>query len=601
MRKISTIIGMCILLLISVCCAADPTGREPQLMTASGNISTANTVLNTTSNGTANPIPNSTSPVSSNTTPNALLNSTTQTAPNTTPKVQLNAATPTASNTTNTTPHATTDTTQNQGTPNPAEILSGSTSDNSVMPPQMVISPDAIVSSSIYTLMHQNRVPGVAVALYVDGRPYLYHFGMANVALHTPVTENTLFEMGSVTKTFTTLLLGMELDEGKMHLHDSVFKYASSLQRLSGAVDYITLEELATHTSSLPFELPDYVIGSQNAFCNYLNRWRPGRPIGSTWQYSNIGFGLLGYMLEGATAETYDQLLHQRILDPLGMYHTEIEVPPQMENDYAQGYNWDGSPAKQWRHNDIIPAEGALKSTSQDMLKYLMASLGVPGTPADIFLGVRTSCYAYIATRYGLQGLAWEKHPLYTLNGDGYINHTRVLFLRDSTASAVSPNDSVLQDGNALIDKTGNTAGFTAYVALIPSHKLGVVILTNRAAIREQIGEAGRVILLRLLENNQYAYYKSNSPEPVMTAPTVAQAVTVMNVHPKYYAPVIAPAPAVVVIHTAHYRVHRHYVIHHHHHIVIVHEKVRHHVIIKQKIVVHRRHVKVVTKTVVTN
>ena len=583
MQKISTIIWTCSLLLISVCCFADSTGREPQLMASNGTTTATNagyppnpsTLQNTTTTNTDYPANSSTT--QNTTTANTLNSPTTQ---NTTTTNTPNA--PTTQNTTTT------------NTPNPAEILSGATNANTnEIPPSVGVPPGPIVTDTIYNLMYQNRVPGIAVAIYVNGHPYLYNFGVANVVTRQPVTEGTIFEIGSITKTFTTLLLSIELNEGRMHLNDSVMRYASSLQRLTGAVNYITLEQLATHTSSLPYELPDYYISTQEAFCNYLNRWHPSHRIGSTWQYSNIGFGLLGYMLEGATAETYDQLLHQRILNPLGMYHTEIEVPYVLENNYAQGYNWDGSPAKQWRHNDIIPAEGSIKTTSQDMLKYLMASLGVPGTPPDILSGIHTSCYAYVATRFGLQGLAWEKHPLYSLNDYGFINRTRVLFLRDSYASEIPLNDPAVQNDNMLIDKTGTTEGFTSYIALIPAQKIGIVILANRVALREQIGEAGRVILLHLLQNNPTTFYAS-APQRIVTTSAV-----VNTVPPHNYVTSTPVVTSITVHPIVHHNivVHRHYVVHHHKHYVI-HQTVIHKTVVKHKVIIKKRHVKIVKKTV---
>lgn len=581
MKKMSTMIWMCILLLISISCLADPTGREPQLMGSNGQIAATNTVTNTANN--TNIYPKSDGPISATAASNTSVTTTTSgVATNANPSPNSKPAV--------------------YNSPNPADILNGGpANDNEVMPPRTPVSPDAIVTDTINTMMYRNRIPGVAVALYVDGRPYLYHFGFANLATRQPVTENTIFEIGSITKTFTALLLGMELDQGRMHLQDSVFKYASSLQRLTGSVNNITLEQLATHTSSLPYQLPDYMISSQQLFCNFLNSWRPGTPMGSTWKYSNIGFGLLGYMLEGATAESYDQLLHQRVLNPLGMYHTAIEVPPQLENDYAQGYGWDDSPAKQWRHNDIIPAEGAIKTTSQDMLKYLLASLGVPGTPLDIFSGIRTTCYTYVATRYGLQGLAWEKHPLYSLNDYGYINRTRVLFLRDSYASPVSQDDPTSHNENMLIDKTGTTAGFTAYMALIPTQKIGIVILTNRVALRQQIGLAGRSILLRLMDDNPQVYYKPYQPQP-STVPTfaVSQNITHTHVNPHYYATPMASLPPTPVVVKPKVKVRKkvitHSTVHHRKH-VVVHETVNHHGVVKKKIIV-KKHKKIVKKTV---
>lgn len=580
MKKMSTMIWMCISLSITTICLADSTGREPQLMGNNGGSTSTNTINN------ANNSPNSNVPITAPSAANSVVSTATSGS----------SATTKSSTTTNSTP-------SKYNSPNPADILDGGpANDNEVNPPRTPISPDAVVTNTINNMMYHNRIPGVAVALYVNGRPYLYHFGYANLATRQPVTENTLFEIGSVTKTFTALLLGMELDQGRMHLQDSVYKYASSLQRLSGSVNNITLEQLATHTSSLPYQLPDYMISSQRLFCNFLNSWRPGMPMGSTWKYSNIGFGLLGYMLEGATAESYDQLLHQRVLNPLGMYHTAIDVPPQLEDDYAQGYGWDDTPAKQWRHNDIIPAEGAIKTTSQDMLKYLLASLGVPGTPLDIYSGIRTTCYTYVATRYGLQGLAWEKHPLYSLNDDGYINRTRVLFLRDSYASPISPEDPTSHNENMLIDKTGTTAGFTAYMALIPSQKIGIVILTNRVALREQVGLAGRTILLQLMDDNPEVYFKSNQPPPpVVPTFAVSQNITHTHLHPHYYATPMAPPPPAPVVVSTKPKLKKKVVVRstaHHHKRVVVHETINHHGVVKKKIVVKKHHEKIVKETV---
>ncbi len=347
-------------------------------------------------------------------------------------------------------------------------------------------------AASVNTIMQQfmakTGTPGAAVVLYVNGEPHTYYYGLADSKTETPVTEKTIFELGSISKVMTSILLAQEIDYAKMALTDSVRKY---LPDLGPGFEKVTLQELATYTAGLPFQLPATVETAQQADA-YLARYQP-KSINEEWRYSNLSMGLLGAAIEKETEKEFSNLYRRRILNPLGMV-VGTEVSPAMMKYYAVGHDKAGQ-AVGPSDFGLYPSAWAVKSTGRDMQRFLSAAIGLPGTSPRLFYPIRMTQVVYVKTPDRYQGLGWQIHPL---NADSITE----------LASSPEHNDLGPMDveetylrpvysGNTLIDKTGTTNGFKAYIAVIPNKKAGIVVMVNKAVLDGNIINPARRILFK--------------------------------------------------------------------------------------------------------
>src|SRR5437899_1100342 len=213
-------------------------------------------------------------------------------------------------------------------------------------------------------------------------------------AHNVPVNENTLFDIGSITKTFTTLLLADMVERGIVNLTDPIEKYLPASVKVPQFNGHkITLEDLATHTSGLP-EWPSNVwlnnkVGdidpNYNATQLYqaLSNTKLTREPGSQVQYSSFGIGLLGHILSLKAGIPYQQLVKDRILDVLGTNDTKIALSQnEIKNRFPVGH-MGGKEIITPTVPTILADAGAFRSTAPDMLKYVSANLGLIHTKLD--------------------------------------------------------------------------------------------------------------------------------------------------------------------------------------------------------------------------
>lgn len=315
------------------------------------------------------------------------------------------------------------------------------------------IDPAQTVSNLAQKFIAEKDIPGLAVALYYHGHTYFYNYGVTDRSTQQPVTSDTIFEIGSLTKTFTATLIAEQILNHKMNLTDPVVNYLpASVKTQNGAINQVTLGELATHMSGLP-RIPRGLTLAQRAsftetdLMNYVAQWQPDAPIGSEFNYSNIGFGLLGYALAGEAGQPFATLLQQKILTPLGMASTSIDYAVD-QSRYATGYDANGQQTMYWPKS-AWAAGGAMRSTAHDMMKYLEANLGIQSanTSPQLLRAMQLAQKPLVSFDTFQQGMAW-----------------------------------VIKNG--VINKGGLTAGFSSGIALMPNEKMGVVILTNKAKAR---------------------------------------------------------------------------------------------------------------------
>ncbi len=305
---------------------------------------------------------------------------------------------------------------------------------------------------------------GIIVGL-IDGagKRTIVRVGSAGEGTTRAVDGDTVFEIGSVTKVFTSTLLADMVRRGEVSLDDPVAKLLPSSVRMpSKDGREITLLSLATHTSGLPrmptnftpkdLENPyaDYSVGQMYEF---LGAYQLGRPIGDVYEYSNLGAGLLGHALAVKLGRSYESALTERVLGPLGMKDTAIALTAGMRSRMSVGHAATGEVTPNWDLPTLAGA-GALRSTVNDMLTFLAANLG--SGPATIRADLEsTHLPRHDTGKTGQIGLAW---------------HIR------------SGKDI------EVIWHNGGTGGFHSFAAFDKARRTAVVVLHNSAANIDDIG-----------------------------------------------------------------------------------------------------------------
>nr|AIA18948.1 Beta-lactamase [uncultured bacterium] len=348
-----------------------------------------------------------------------------------------------------------------------------------------------MINKAVHTFMEKNQIPGVAVEVFNDGEPNSYYFGLANQEKKIPVSGKTIFELGSISKLMTSLLLAQEVDFANLQLNTPLREV---LKDLPETFNNVTLQSLATHVSGLPFR-PSQPINDRVELEKYLNGFPKITLPDKQWAYSNFGINVLGYALETSTHKDFYQLYRSHILAPLKMQNLS-EPKRKVSGFIAQGYDKEGKPASAVGPG-LLPAAGGLKASAEDMQRFLSAAIGLPKTPMRIFYPMRMTQSIYVKLSNHMQGLGWQIHPMDKSKiGNLFTEATNPLAL--GTLNVLEIEQRPMFDPNALIDKTGGTDGFRSYIAVIPNKKSGVVILANKFVPSDEIVKLGREILLKM-------------------------------------------------------------------------------------------------------
>jgi beta-lactamase class C len=330
-----------------------------------------------------------------------------------------------------------------------------------------------IVDGTIRPLMSQHDIPGMAVSLTVDGRSYVFSYGVASRQSQAPVTDSTIFEIGSISKMFTTTLAAYGHVTGKLSLDEHPGRYLPGLK--GRPIDRATLLHLGTHTAGgLPLQFPERV-GDDSAALAYFRDWKAEAPPGTLRQYSNPSIGLLGAVAAVAMKDGFASLIERHLLRKLGMSNTYTRVPPHALADCAWGYR-GGRPVR------VTPGPFddetyGIKSTATDMLRFVQANIDPGGLEAPLSEAIRITQVGRFSVGGMVQGFGWEQFP-YPLSLELLLrgNAPEVIFDPNPVQPVVSQRDV----SSRLFDKTGSTGGFGAYVAFVPAKRIGVVMLANR-------------------------------------------------------------------------------------------------------------------------
>ena len=235
----------------------------------------------------------------------------------------------------------------------------------------------ALVDAAVQPVMKANDIPGLAVAISLKGEPHYFSYGLASKEDGRRVTPETLFEIGSVSKTFTATLAGYALAQDKMRLDDRASQHWPALQ--GSRFDGISLLDLATYTAGgLPLQFPDSVQKDQAQIRDYYRQWQPTYAPGSQRRYSNPSIGLFGYLAARSLGQPFERLMEQQVFPALGLEQTHLDVPEAALAQYAQGYGKDDRPLRVGP--GPLDAEGyGVKTSAADLLRFVQRA-GVRNT-----------------------------------------------------------------------------------------------------------------------------------------------------------------------------------------------------------------------------
>jgi CubicO group peptidase (beta-lactamase class C family) len=309
--------------------------------------------------------------------------------------------------------------------------------------------------------------PSLVIGVVAGDRQEILPFGVAGDSPRREAGADTVYEIGSVTKTFTALLLADAVERHEVALEQPVQQLLPGYAIPKSGQRMITLLDLATQSSGLP-RLPENLLPKTpaNPYADYtadrmkqfLAGYELPRAPGASYEYSNLGFGLLGQALAVHAGSPYEQLVYKRVLAPLGMKDTAIALSPLMAKRFAAGHETSGSPASAWDLGAMEGA-GALRSTARDLLLYVKAHVH-PSGPLSKALTAVTQARRATDRDEAKIGMAWQIET---------------------------------RQGQTIVWHNGMTGGYASFVGFIAGGDRGVVVLTN---ISRDVGELGFAALL---------------------------------------------------------------------------------------------------------
>ncbi|MER0440907.1 serine hydrolase [Emticicia sp. W12TSBA100-4] len=324
---------------------------------------------------------------------------------------------------------------------------------------------DLRVDSLVRPYIQMQHTAGICVAFIKDGKTTTYSYGeIKKDDKQLPNADKTFFEIGSISKTFTGILLADEVVKGKMSLDDPINKYLpDSIRKMEFKDVPITLKTLSNHSSGfprLPMNLYKKGDDANNPYQNYdagrmfsyLKTFKPFREVGVNYEYSNFAVGLLGTIVAQQNQVSYEELLLQKICKPLKLKNTKISLDATDKNNFAQGYDEKGKAASTWDLN-MLAGAGGIRSTTNDMAKYVEANMNK--APKQLQEAIDLSHKITFENEQNIVGLGWH---------------------------------ITKRKGNTIYQHSGGTGGFRTFVGFDKERQIGVVVLSNSAEEVAMIG-----------------------------------------------------------------------------------------------------------------
>jgi len=331
---------------------------------------------------------------------------------------------------------------------------------------------ESAAAAAFESAIREYDIPGLVVGVTRGGKHSFYQTGLASREDQQPVTPDTLFELGSISKIFTATLATLADERGTLSLDAPVAAYLPGLQ--GSPAGELTLIDLATHhTGGLPLQVPDDVADVDH-LVDWLRGWQPSEP--GARSYSNISIGLLGHITAGTMGMSYADAARTVLFPALGLKSTWIHVPTDAMERYAFGYDRKTNAPIRVSPGVLDDEAYGVKSSARDMLTLLDIELGTGAASPELQKAVAATQQGRLQTRLYSQAMIWEAYPwpvdperLVEGNGPDFILQPQPMDEGDAAP-----------DQRVILNKTGSTNGFGGYIAMVPSENLGVVVLANR-------------------------------------------------------------------------------------------------------------------------
>ncbi len=323
------------------------------------------------------------------------------------------------------------------------------------------------IKDNIKARIETGNNPAIVVA-YINGDEVDYFsYGKTALKNGVGVDKNSVFEIGSISKVFTTILLSDEVLRGTMKLSDPIANYLPEEVKIPSRNEKtITLKDIATHSSGLP-RMPDnfepengnnpFSDYSKDRMYSFISNYTLTRDIGERYEYSNYAMGLLGHILSLKNKMSYDDLMIEKIATIYGMNNTGVVITDNMKKHLAKGHAGTQE-VENWSFETLAGA-GGIKSTAADMVKFIQANMTTENTPINKAMKMSHQlAYKNEAQNFEM-GLGWHY-------------------------------------SNDIIWHNGGTGGYRAFAGFVKGTQKGVVVLTNSTKSVDDIG-------LKLLDNSR--------------------------------------------------------------------------------------------------
>lgn len=329
--------------------------------------------------------------------------------------------------------------------------------DNETNPPMHETTTE--IDKIVNKFLENDANVGVAIATINNGQVQYHNYGFTSKEATDPITESSVFEIGSITKTFTTTILVEMIRENLISLDDPISKYLPD-----GVANWdpslsISVQELATHMSGLP-RLPGNLFETTtdmtNPYSNYnpenlytfLKQYTPAAKAERKSEYSNLGVGMLGHILELISESTYEELVAKYISQPLKMSNSKIILSDSELENLVIGHDEKGNATSLWDLPSPLSGAGAIRSTTSDMVKFLEAHMvnelwkTAHDPLAPMMPGIST-------------GLAWVVMPM---------------------------------DQKTIVWHNGGTGGFTSFCGIDHENNQAVIVLNSSTSSIDELG-----------------------------------------------------------------------------------------------------------------
>jgi beta-lactamase class C len=347
-----------------------------------------------------------------------------------------------------------------------------------------------IVDATIPALMAKDGIPGMAVAVTIGGKPYVFNYGVASLKPRIPVTDETLFEIGSVSKIFTATLASWAQIEHDISLTDGTERYLPELR--GTPFGKVTLLSLGTHTpGGLPLQFPDGVT-DDNQVMQYFEHWRPEYAMGTYRTYANPGISLLGFIAAKSMGEDFRSLIQRRLFPALGLKNSFIAVPAGEFARYAWGYTDKNAPIRM-KVGALSDEAYGVRTTAADMIRFVQENIDPSGLRPAIRQAIVQTHTGYFHAGPMVQDLIWEQYPYPVALSVLQDGNSPDMIFDPTPVRAIRPPQAPQKA--VWLNKTGSTNGFSTYVAFVPSERLGIVLLANRSyPIADRVTAAYRIL-----------------------------------------------------------------------------------------------------------